>query len=188
MWKLSWSSKNRFHGVFPLIIFTGLKETYFIIMNPLICKSKPEYRAHWDQKGAWTESSICSQWYKVKTDKKVVTWRVNIRPNLSNDTRSHTLPISLLLSLHYSFFRCGMKGRNKTYHYIFRPELHQSRYTHRSYATSAPHPHPGSHSKIWYNRMFNFCVITTSEIKLGWDAVLGQGEGLRLLSFVVFNF
>ena len=33
---------NVFHElfVFPLIIFIGLKEAYFIIVNPLTCKSK----------------------------------------------------------------------------------------------------------------------------------------------------
>ena len=127
-------------------------------MNPLTCKSKQtRVSTPLVQKAARTESSICSQWNKVKTDKKVVTWRVNIRPKLSNDTQSHTLPISLLLSLHYSFFRCGMKGRNKTYHYIFRPELHQSRYTHRSHATST--------SWAWLTMLIPFCLFSASEIK-----------------------
>ena len=152
--------KSPFHDLFPLIIFTGLKEAYFIIVNPLTCKSKQtRVSTSFVQKAARTESSICSQWNKVKTDKKVVTWRVNIRPKLSNDTHSHTLPISLLLSLHYSFFRCGMKGRNKTYHYIFRPELHQSRYTQHSQITRhIPGP---THTPM----LIPFCWFSASEIK-----------------------
>ena len=98
----------------------------------------------------------------------MVTWRVNIRPKLSNDTHSHTLPISLLLSLHYSFFRCGMKGRNKTYHYIFRPELHQSRYTQHSQITR--HILGPTHTPM----LIPFCLFSASEIKNEGEA--GQEE------------
>ena len=94
------------------------------------------------------------------------------------------MPILLLLSLHYSFFRWRIGGRNKTHHYIFRHSSHWIIGPHHFTSQSTNRTYKDQH---WHKYIkYSLTIFFPVGIKSIMTLLLMGGDDLNSLYF--FNY